>query len=120
MVETNDWILEVFRNPPPTVSSVAFTSDPGADNTYRRGDVIDVTVTFSGEVAVTGTPQIDLTVGSTLRTANYVSGSGTTQLVFRYRVQSTDEDTNGATIEANGLKRNRSSISDDQDSPLVE
>ena len=110
MVETNDWILEVFRNPPPTVSSVAFTSDPGADNTYKRGDVIDVTVTFSGEVAVTGRPQIDLTVGSTLRTANYVSGSGTTQLVFRYRVQSTDEDTNGATIKANGLKRNRGSI----------
>ena len=48
----------------PTVSSVAFTSTPasGQNSTYKLNDVIDITVTFNGAVAVTGTPRIDLTI----------------------------------------------------------
>ena len=90
----------------PTVSSVAFTSTPasGQNNTYKKDDVIDVTVTFSEAVTVTGTPKIDLTIGSTMRKADYKSGSTTTTLLFQYTVQITDEDKDGATIDENGLK----------------
>ena len=96
----------------PTVSSVAFTSTPpsGQNNTYKLNDVIDITVTFNEAVAVTGTPQIDLTIGSTVRQADYQSGSTTTQLLFQYTVQNTDDDTDGATINANGLKLNNGRI----------
>ena len=44
----------------PTVSSIAVTSFPGHDNTYGTGDTIRIAVTFSEDVAVTGTPQLEL------------------------------------------------------------
>ena len=96
----------------PTVSSVAFTSTPPSEqnNTYKKDDVIGVTATFSEAVTVTGTPQVDLTIGSTGRQADYESGSTTTQLLFQYEVQATDEDENGASIEASGLKLNNGRI----------
>ena len=96
----------------PTVSSVAFTSTPasGQSNTYKLSDTLDVTVTFSEAVTVTGTPQVDLTIGSTPRQADYESGSTTTQLLFEYAVQVADEDDNGAAINENGLKLNSGRI----------
>ena len=96
----------------PTVSSVAFTSTPasGQNNTYKLKDTLDVTVTFSEAVTVTGAPQVDLTIGSTPRQADYESGSTTTQLLFEYAVQVADEDDNGAAINENGLKLNSGRI----------
>ena len=96
----------------PTVLGVAFTSTPasGQNNTYKLNDIIDVTVIFNEAVTVTGTPQIDLTIGTTVRQADYKSGSTTPQLLFQYTVQATDEDTDGASINANGLKLNGGSI----------
>ena len=93
----------------PTVSSVAFTSTPpsGQNNTYALNDTIDVTVTFDEAVDVTGTPQIDLTIGSkAVRQADYESSTTTTQLLFQYAVATTDNDTDGASINENGLKLN--------------
>ena len=96
----------------PTVSSVAFTSTPASEqnNTYKLNDIIDITVTFNEAVTVTGTPQIDLTIGTTVRQADYKSGSTTTQFLFQYTIQADDEDTDGASINANGLKLNGGSI----------
>ncbi len=96
----------------PTVSSAAFTSTPasGQNGAYKKDDVIDVTATFNEAVTVTGAPQIDLTIGSTLRKADYKSGSTTTQLLFQYAVADTDEDKDGATINENGLKLNNGRI----------
>ena len=45
-----------WKQPPPTIKSVAITSDPGSDETYGTGDSIEITVTFSENVTVTGTP----------------------------------------------------------------
>ena len=96
----------------PTVSRVAFTSSPasGQNGTYKLNDTLDVTVTFSEAVTVTGTPQVDLTIGSTVRQADYESGSTTAQLLFQYPVQAADEDSDGASIDANGLKLNNGRI----------
>ena len=96
----------------PGISSVAFTSAPasGQNNTYRKDDVIDVTVTFNEAVTVTGKPQVDLTIGSTVRKADYESGSTTAQLVFQYVVADSDEDVDGAGIAENGLTLNGGSI----------
>ena len=44
--------------------------------------------------------------------AGYVSGSGTTSLIFEYTIQRGDEDKNGISIPPNGLDRNGGSITD--------
>ena len=71
----------------PTVSSVSSNT---ADGTYNIGDVIEIAVAFSEVVTVTGTPQLTLETGTTDRTADYASGSGSNTLVFNYTVQSGD------------------------------
>ena len=91
----------------PRVENVAFTDGLYG---YKLDDIIEVTVTFSEEVAVTGTPQIALTLGSMTRQADYQSGPPSTDLVFRYTVAATDEAPDGVTIAANALKLNGGSI----------
>ena len=87
----------------PTVSTVAITSDPGTDRTYAVDDEIQVTVTFSETVEVTGTPQLRLELGGGRRTADYEGGSGTAALVFAYKVADGESDTDGMGIEADSL-----------------
>ncbi|NBT26164.1 MAG: hypothetical protein EBT09_06350, partial [Actinobacteria bacterium] len=68
----------------PTVSGVSSTL---ADGSYKAGQAVPVTVTFSEPVTVTGTPQLTLATGTPSTTAvNYTSGSGTTVLTFTYTV----------------------------------
>ncbi|SEK17185.1 MULTISPECIES: Ig-like domain-containing protein [unclassified Variovorax] len=93
----------------PTVGSVAVP----ADGTYYSGGALNFTVNFSEAVIVDtfgGTPRIALVVGATTRYADYVSGSGTSALLFRYTVPSGDIDPNGITIGA--LSANGGSLQD--------
>ena len=48
---------------PPTVSKLEITSNPGTDRTYAAEDDIQVTVTFSETVEVTGTPRLQIELG---------------------------------------------------------
>ncbi|ASD64151.1 Calx-beta domain-containing protein [Bdellovibrio bacteriovorus] len=70
----------------PTVTNVTSNKANGA---YTVGDVIDVRITFSENVTVTGTPLIALNT-TPARSASYASGTGTNTLVFNYTVQATD------------------------------
>ena len=101
----------------PEVSSLAITSNPGSDQTYAAGDEIEVTVTFSETVEVTGTPQLRLRVGSRTRRASHLGGTDTAALVFGYEVDEGDEDTDGVSIEANRLFLNGGTIEDAADNP---
>lgn len=56
---------------------------------YRLGSVIDIFVTFSDQVLVTGTPKLQLETGSSDQEASYFSGSGTNTLVFQFTVGAT-------------------------------
>ena len=94
----------------PTIESVAVTSDPGEDGGYAIGDEIQVGLTFSEAVTVTGTPQLTLDVGGRNRTSEYSEGSTTTQLLFTYTVPSGDEDTDGIAVVANSLALNGGAI----------
>ena len=70
----------------PLVSSVSSSTSDGA---YNAGDSVMVTITFSENVTVTGgAPQLTMETGATDAVLNYVSGSGTASLVFRYIVAS--------------------------------
>jgi Ca2+-binding RTX toxin-like protein len=72
-------------NPVPTITSVTATTP---DGTYGIGKNIDITVQFSQIVNVTGTPKVSL-AGAT-PTANYLSGTGSNTLTFRYAVAAGD------------------------------
>jgi hypothetical protein len=58
--------------------------------TYAAGDVLDFTINFTNAVTAVGTPTLPLTIGTTPRSATYVSGSGSSSLVFRYVVAADD------------------------------
>ena len=84
---------------------------PSANGDYKEGDTIELTANFTEAVSVTGTPRIELTLDSGTVFADYASGSGATDIVFNYTVQSGDEDTNGITLTS-PIDLNGGTISD--------
>jgi VCBS repeat-containing protein len=85
-----------------TAPAITSVSVP-ANATYVAGQNLDFTVNLSEAVTVDttgGTPFLGLTVGAAFRNTTYVSGSGTTALLFRYTVQLGDEDADGIAIAA--------------------
>ena len=106
----------------PTVSAVAITSDPGADDTYAAGDTVEVSVTFSEEVRVpdvtrsdlpgTRHPVLDLRIGNDTRSAKSGLQELGRDVKFTYTIQSGDTDTDGISINANGLRLNGGIIFD--------
>jgi hypothetical protein len=93
----------------PTVSSVTSSADNG---TYKAGDVIAVTVTFSEAVTVTGTPQLTLETGSTDAVVDYTSGSTTTTLTFNYTVASGNTSSDLDYASTSALALNSGTIKD--------
>ncbi|MGY5798275.1 Ig-like domain-containing protein [Rheinheimera faecalis] len=94
----------------PTVSSVSVP----ANATYSSGQNLDFTVNTSENVTVNtggGTPRIALTIGATTRYATYVSGTGTSALLFRYTVDISDGDSDGIAV-AGTLDLNSGTIQD--------
>jgi hypothetical protein len=71
------------------VPTVAGLAGP-ASGRYAVGDVLAFRVRFTEAVTVTGIPALPLVVGPRNRDARYVSGSGTSELVFHYMVQPGD------------------------------
>ena len=111
------------------VESVWLGSNPGVDDTYERGDTIQVLVRFDHDVTVTGTPRISLQLGSSIVAASFqgvqdgadYSPMATGRvLAFAYAVQAGDEDNDGISVVANSLIRNGGSILDAEgDEPLL-
>jgi hypothetical protein len=77
-----------------TISSVSAPSNAS----YKAGANLDFTVNFTAAVTVNGTPVLALTIGSAPALATYLSGSGTSAVVFRYTVAAGDTDTNGIAV----------------------
>jgi uncharacterized protein YjhX (UPF0386 family) len=96
----------------PTVSSVSAST---ANGSYKAGDTVDVTVTFSESVTVNtggGTPYIVLETGATDRTVSYSSGSPGTTLTFTYTVQAGDTSTDLDYVATTSLSANSGTIRD--------
>ena len=92
------------------IAPIVVSVDAPANGTYVAGQHLDFTVNYSEAVTVDtvgGTPRIAITLdtGDTAY-ADYVSGSGTTALVFRYTVTTGQADPSGVVlagaIETNG------------------
>ncbi|QJR12279.1 hypothetical protein DSM104443_03364 [Usitatibacter rugosus] len=97
----------------PQVTSVAVP----ANGTYDTGQNLDFTVNWDEAAVVTGAPQVQLTLGAAARAATYVSGSGTTALLFRYTVVAGDTDGDGITVGA--LVLNGGTIADGIGNPAT-
>ena len=93
-------LSQVFTVREVRTTAWSILSTPAADNTYRRGEAIEVAVDFSEPVAVLGEPVINFAFGddpSNLagQVGFYLRGSGTSRLVFGYRVAPGVRDTTG-------------------------
>ncbi|MFY1050278.1 Ig-like domain-containing protein [Ectopseudomonas khazarica] len=95
----------------PAVTSVSVP----ANGTYLAGDNLDFTVNFDEAVTVDtsgGTPRLAITLdGGGVVYASYLSGSGSSALVFRLTVANGQQDTDGITV-AGGLDANGASLRD--------
>lgn len=103
----NDAVL-TLQNVDSTLAVLVDTTSPlisGVNvpnsGTYKAGQNLDYTVIASENVTVSGTPQLELTIGQEKRQANYLSGSGTAQLIFRYAVTTGDMDSDGVELPTN-------------------
>ena len=102
--ENQSGVLKIEVNGAPRkstarVTNVDVTSTPVyASGTYGARETIQFTVTFDRAVTVTGRPHFEFNLGGTTAEAGLVSGSGTTTLVFGYRVQMGDSDPDGISI----------------------
>ncbi|MEM7179508.1 MAG: LamG-like jellyroll fold domain-containing protein [Spirochaetota bacterium] len=93
-----------------TVPTIANVSVNLSDGTYNTGQTIEVSVTFSESVVVSGSPYLILETGSTDTTASYASGSGSSTLVFSYTVVSSDVASDLDYVSTSSLELNGGSI----------
>ena len=112
VVDARNWPAQVYYGSPASIESIEVTSDPGSDDTYVGDDSIEVTVTFSEDVTVTGTPQLELDFNGTARAAGYSSTNGAA-VIFSYAVAADDIDTDGIAIAGNKLSLNGGAIQDE-------
>jgi len=82
----------------PVIISVDGVDMP-ASATYLNTNNLDFTVNYSSLINVTGTPRIGIDAAGTIVYANYLSGTGTSALKFRYTVEPGQSDTNGITLQ---------------------
>ena len=119
-IDRNPWYLGKGPDPghkvdttPPAVTVAAITSTPVDGEAYTAGETITVEVDFSEDVAVSGTPYLELDIGDTARRAAAdTTGKASSRLVLTYEVQQGDTDTDGVGIDANSLRLDGGSIYD--------
>jgi len=95
----------------PNVALPTRVSATNADGTYVAGQTLNLVLTYSQAVVVTGTPYLVLNCGQVDRRANYIGGdttyangsTGGTSLNFRYVVDSGDYTGDLDLVSANAL-----------------
>lgn len=111
-------IVITFTKNQATINSVSITSNAGADNTYKIGDVISLTLVASEAIFVSGYPRFPV-VGLTSKYFSYASGTGTSSIVFTYTVASSDSASAGVGVSANALSLNSGTLLDSANLSLV-
>ena len=96
------------RPSPYRAHKTEIVSTPRDGSTYHHGEHIDVALTFNtaGYVPPSGSVIAirvgDSADGSNCRAAEYLSGSQTNRLVYRYQVQLADADEDGISVDVGG------------------
>lgn len=87
-----------------------FTLTTTMNRTYLLSETINFVLKFPKAVTITGgTPSIDVTLGSTVRSVPLASGDGTDSLTFSYLVVNGDDDLDGIQVSST-LNKNGASI----------
>ena len=104
---------------PPTVSGAPAVSDAGDDGEWTPDETVEVTLTFSEAVTLDttgGTPSVGISLGGTAaRSAAYLRGSGTAELVFGYTLTDTDGSHTSMVATHNSLALNGGTIRSQSD-----
>ncbi len=96
-----------------SATKVEVVSGAGPDNTYALGETINVRVTFSETVDVTGAPRLKIDMDPAHwgeKWAAYASGSGTSSLTFAHTVVEPNISTRGIAVLENTLELNGGTI----------
>jgi len=101
--------LRVDDGATPAVERV---TSPAPDGFYPPGVLLFIQVEFSEPVIVTGRPLLRLETGATDRTAEFLFGSGTRSLTFRYPVVSGDSSPDLDVLSPAALSLNGGTIRD--------
>jgi hypothetical protein len=101
--------LSPYLTPFPYISLVSTTTP---DGTYIKDDEINFTVQFTANVDVTGSPVLEIETGTIDRNATYIDGTGTTELIFNYTIQSGDYSSDLTYKATDSLQLNSGTIKD--------
>ena len=84
---------------------------------YSPGDEIEVAVRFTGEISVTGAPEVSLDIGGERKTAA-LNNTFSKSLTFKYTVGEGDVDDDGFSIPADSLSLNGGTIQDSSENDI--
>ena len=107
----NDFVAHAFK---PVVLDVRESYSQSGDTGYHWGGV-SVNIVFSSAVFVDtskGTPTLTMETGPNDAVATYVSGSGTNELVFNFRIKGDDNSADLDYTSSNALSLNGAVIKD--------
>jgi len=104
--------LSTFKGGLSDLVSVAFTS---TDRLFGAGQTMTLVATFTEKVVVTGTPRITSVLNGNTRQFNYLSGTGTNKLLFRYTVATDETATSGQIAFTSPIDLNSGTIKDFDD-----
>ena len=109
--DTEGYEAELGFSVAPYVTAVALVPDASGDGRWDPGEAIEVRLTFSEPVTVTGgAPWLDVSIGGLPGAVSYASGSGTATLTFSYGVPEGAGALKGLAVVANSLRANGAEI----------
>lgn len=107
-------IIRFTDSTAPSLLNVS-VGNPSSGSFFKLNDYISITATYDEPVIVSGSPLFTFSLGGTNRNAQYLSGSGSSDLIFRYQVTSSDLEENGISVEAGSINLNSGSMRDNFD-----
>lgn len=94
----------------PVTAEVVKVTSSMSDGTYNQGDKVTIEVEMDEVVEVKGSPYLELAFDTGVQMADYVTGSGSSRLVFEYTIASGDKALKLAYTNAAALKLNSGKI----------
>ena len=100
------------RNDDQAPAVTVFSIEPPVRGVFGGGDTIEVRLSLSEGVTVTGAPRVALRIGARTRFATFRERWGSTSLLFEYVVQESDRDDDGLSVAAHAVNLNGGTIRD--------
>jgi hypothetical protein len=107
----SSWVLIDGETP------VVISFTPPIPNTYKEGEIMDFNFQFSEDVVVTGEPRLKISLNTEDVWAEYVGGSGSNVLTFRFGPALGQEDLDGINV-ASSFDLNGGSITNINGFPI--